>query len=187
VNLEKLAPGVVIRVRSMSTKMGLLGCMQTAQDRTPKQNRPLAKGEPGSKRSVATLTNGCTFQHQGYPMMLKRYSAVVLLSMLLATAASAQECKEAGDQLRSSLQQLQSEQFANSEAAKEYSTCVQDRGPDDCKNEHSKLQSAQDDLKTAVSEYKSERDSAIESGCVEDRTAPFGKIRPLGAWPRPPD
>jgi hypothetical protein len=186
-NLEKSAPGVVIRVRSMSTKMGLPGCMQTAQDRTPKQNRPLAKREPGSKRSIATLTNDCTFQHQGYPMMLKRYSAVVLLSALVATAASAQECKEAGNQLRSGLQQLQSEQLANSEAATEYSNCVQDRGPDDCKNEYSKLQSAQDDLKAAVSEYKSERDSAIESGCVEDRTGPFGKVRPLGAWPRPPE
>lgn len=115
--------------------------------------------------------------------MLKRYPAFVLLSVLLATAASAQECKKAGDQLRSALQRLQSERSANSEAAIEYSTCVQNQGRDDCKNEYSKLKSAQDDLKTAISEYKSERDSAIESGCVEGRTGPFGKVRPLGVWP----
>ena len=123
----------------------------------------------------------------GYPMMLKRYSAFVLLSVLLATAASAQdECKEAGEQLLSAWQQLQSARSANSEAATEYSTCVQDQGREYCQDEYSKLQSAQDELKTAVSGYESDRGSTIESGCVEpsdEDRRPFGKVKPLGVWP----
>lgn len=118
--------------------------------------------------------------------MLKRYSAFVLLSVLLATAASARECEEAGEQLQSAWQQLQSARLGSSEAATEYSTCVQDQGREYCQDKDTKLQSAQDDLKTAVSEYESGRGSAIEGGCVEqsdEDRQPFGKTRPLGVWP----
>jgi hypothetical protein len=123
-------------------------------------------------------------------MMLKRYSSFVLLSVLLATAASAQDgCKQAGRQLQSARQQSQSARVANSEAATEYSTCVENQGRENCKDEYSKLQSAQNDLKTAVSGYESDRGSAIESGCVEQsgedsRPRPFGKAPPLGVWPQ---
>ena len=70
-------------------------------------------------------------------MMLKRYSAFVLLSALLATAASARddECKEAEEQHRSAEQQLQSARLGSSEAATEYSTCVEDQGPENCGDE----------------------------------------------------
>ena len=118
--------------------------------------------------------------------MMFKYSAFVLLSMLLGAAASARECTEEGDQLQSSWQQLQSARFANSEAANEFSTCVQDQGREYCQDKYSKLQSAQDDLKAAVSGYESDRSSAIESGCVEppdEERRPFGKTRPLGVWP----
>ena len=120
-------------------------------------------------------------------MMLKRYFAYVLFSVLLAAAAHAQdECTEVGEQLQSVWQKLQSVRSANSEAATEYSTCVQDQGREYCQDEDTKLQSAQDDLKTAVSEYESGRGSAIEGGCVEqsdEDRQPFGKTRPLGVWP----
>ena len=98
-------------------------------------------------------------------IMLKRYSAFVLLSALLATAASARdECKDAEEQHKSAEQQLQSTRFAISEAATEYSACVEDQGRENCGDERSKLQSAQDDLKTAISGYKRAR-SEYESGC----------------------
>ncbi len=122
-------------------------------------------------------------------MMLERYSAFVLLLSLLATAASAQDgCKEAGMQLQSSWQQLQSAQSDISAAEIEYSTCVQDQGRENCEGMYSKLKYARDALKTAVSEYESDRNSTIESGCVEpsdEGRRPFGKTRPLGVWPPP--
>jgi hypothetical protein len=123
----------------------------------------------------------------GYSMMLKRYSAFVLLSLLLGAAASAQDgCKEVEERLSSTWQQLQSARLGSSEAATEYSTCVEDQGPEYCQEQYSKLQSAKDDLKPAVKEYEVDRGSAIESGCVEpsdDDRRPFGKIQPLGVWP----
>ena len=113
---------------------------------------------------MATLKMAARFSTR-LSMMLKRYSAFVLLSALLATAASARdECKEAEEQHESAEQQLQSARLGSSEAATEYSTCVEDQGPENCGDEHSKLQSAQDDLKTAISGYKSAR-SEYESGC----------------------
>jgi hypothetical protein len=118
-------------------------------------------------------------------MMLKRCSAFVLFSVLLPTAANAQ-CKDAGEQLQSAWQQLQAAQTANYEAATEYSTCVQDRGRENCQGEYSQLQSTQDDLKTAVSGYANNRRSAFESGCTEQSERPFGKVAPLGVWPPPP-
>jgi len=117
--------------------------------------------------------------------MLKRCSAFVVFSVLLATAGSARECEEVGAQLQSSWQQLNSAQLGTSEATTEYSSCVEDRGREECQDNYSKLKSAQDNLKTARSEYESGRESAIEDGCVdsdEDRQ-PFGQIRPLGVWP----
>ena len=117
--------------------------------------------------------------------MLKRCSAFVLFSVLLVTAGSARECEEAGVQLRSSWQQLNSARLGNSEAATEYSTCVQDRGREECQDKYSKMQSAQDNLKASRSEYESGRESAIEDGCIDsdEGRQPFGKTRPLGVWP----
>jgi hypothetical protein len=84
--------------------------------------------------------------------MLKRYSAVVLLSVLLATAASARdECKEPEEHHESAEQQLQSARFTNFEAATEYSTCAEYQERESCKDEYLKLQSAQNNLKTAMS------------------------------------
>jgi hypothetical protein len=101
-------------------------------------------------------------------MMLKIYSAFVLLSVLLTTAASARhECmKETEEQQQFAEQQLQSARVDSSEAATEYSTCAKDQGREYCEDEFSKLQSARDALKTADSEYKKAR-SQYESGCVE--------------------
>jgi hypothetical protein len=117
--------------------------------------------------------------------MLKRCSAFVLFSVLLATAGSARECEEAGAQLQSAWQQLNAARLGNSEAATEYSSCVQDRGTEECQDKLSIMKSAQDNLKTSRSEYESGRESEIEDGCIdsdEDRQ-PFGKTRPLGVWP----
>ncbi len=121
-------------------------------------------------------------------MMLKRYSAFVLLSVLLATAANAQ-CRGVGEQLQSGRQQVQSARAANSEAAAAYSTCVTNWGSERCTDEYSKLQSSEDDLKTTISGYENDRASAIDSGCVgqpgEDGSRrPFGKAPPLGVWPQ---
>jgi hypothetical protein len=137
----------------------------------------------------------------------KGYSAFVLLSALLATAASAQ-CSDVGQRLTSALQQLQSAQSADSEAATEYSSCVENQAREHCnsepsneaqysscvenqarvenqvrehcKDEYSKLQSAQHGLESAVSEYENWR----QNGCVQQQSRrPFGKIRPQGVWP----
>jgi hypothetical protein len=139
--------------------------------------------------------------------MLKKYSTFVLLSVPLATAASAQECRDVGQQLESAHHQWQSAQSANSEAAREYSACVEHQarghcnsGPSNeaeysacvenqarvenqaherCKGEYSKLQFAKDNLETAVSEYESWR----QNDCVQQPGGFFGKTRPLGVWP----
>ncbi len=121
-------------------------------------------------------------------MMLKTYPAAVLLSVLLATEADAQ-CRGAGEQLQSGRQEVQSARAANSEAAAEYSTCVANWGSERCKDEYSKLQTSEDDLKTAIAGYETARGSAIDSGCVgqtgEDGSRrPFGKAPPLGVWPQ---
>jgi hypothetical protein len=99
--------------------------------------------------------------------MLKRYSALVLLLVLQSTAASAQ-CWDSSS--------LKSARSANSKAATEYSTCLEDqarvenqvrvqsqargenaaRGENQasqyCKDEYSNLQSAKHDLETAPSQ-----------------------------------
>jgi hypothetical protein len=139
--------------------------------------------------------------------MLKRYSAFVLLSVLLAMAASAQECKNVGQQLGSAYHQWQSAQSANSEAAREYSACVEHQARGDCnsepsneskysacvenqarlenqahehcKGEYSKLQFAKDNLEAAVSEYESWR----QNDCVQQPGGFFGKTKSLGVWP----
>ena len=116
-------------------------------------------------------------------MLLKRCSALVLLSVLLAATASAQdECTQAAGQLVSSWQELQSAQSTLSEAVTEYSACVEE-GSGDCKDAYGKLQHAQDDIKTALSGYRSDRSSALENGCIEGSAGPFGKVRGLGVWP----
>ena len=102
-------------------------------------------------------------------LMLKRYSAFVLLLVLQSTAASAQ-CWDSYS--------LKSARSANSKAATEYSTCLEDQAreargeiparvenqaSEGCKDEDSKLQSAKHDLETAISEYESSRqDSCLQ-------------------------
>ena len=118
--------------------------------------------------------------------MHKRRSALVLLSVSLATAASAQtypNCNAVGQQLASAYGQWQSALSANSEASTEYSTCVQNQARpesalEQCKNKYSKLQSAKQDLEVAISEYESWR----QNDCVQPPDT-FGRIRPLGLWP----
>jgi hypothetical protein len=138
--------------------------------------------------------------------MLKKYFAFVLLSVLQATAASAQ-CRDVGQQLESAYHQWQSAQSANSEAAREYSACVENQArghcnaePSNeaqysacienqarvenqarahCNDEYSKLQSAKHDLEATVSEYESWR----QNDCVQQPGGFFGKTPPLGVWP----
>ncbi len=124
----------------------------------------------------------------GILTMHKRCSALVLLSVLLATAASAQtypNCNAIGQQLASAYGQWQSALSANSEAATEYSTCVQNQARpesqqarEQCKDKYSKLQSAKQDLEAAILEYESWR----QNECVQQPDT-FGRIRPLGLWP----
>jgi hypothetical protein len=137
--------------------------------------------------------------------MLKRFSAVVLFSVLLATAASAQidgPCGGVGQQLGSAYQQWQSalsaysnaqEDYSScvesqprkqcenkyselarvakfSEAEKEYSNCMESQARDNCKNRYSTIQSAKQDLESAISEYESWR----QNDCVQQPGTAFG-------------
>lgn len=139
--------------------------------------------------------------------ILKKYSTFVLFSVVLATAASAQECRDVGQQVEIAHRQWQSAQSANSEAAGEYFACVEhearghcnsepsneakysacvenqarveNQAHERCKSEYSKLQSAKDNLEAAVSEYESWR----QNDCVQQPGGFFGKTRPLGVWP----
>jgi hypothetical protein len=88
--------------------------------------------------------------------MLKSCSAFLLLAVLLATSASAgdEECKEAVEDLHSAEQQVQSARSDIDVAQKEYSTCVENEGRENCEDKYSTLQSAQHNLKTAISEYE---------------------------------
>ena len=115
--------------------------------------------------------------------MLNRYSAFVLLLVLQSTAASAQ-CWESSS--------LKSARAAHSEAATQYSACMENQARvycdsqagneaqysscvgnqarvgnqvrEYCKDEFSILQSEKQNLKTAISEYES---SAEETSCVQ--------------------
>ena len=73
--------------------------------------------------------------------MLKRCSSVVLLSVLLATAASAQlSCERGvGQQLVFTYRQWQSALSAYSDAQKEYSSCVESQPRKQCEDKYSKL------------------------------------------------
>ena len=120
--------------------------------------------------------------------MLNKYSAFVLLLVLQSTATSAQCWESSG---------LKSARAAYSEAARQYSACVEnqasvycDSQPGNetqysscvenqgrnqtrvhCKDEYSILQSETQNLKTAISEYES---SAEETSCVQpDGRAPL--------------
>jgi len=116
--------------------------------------------------------------------MLSRCSVLVLVATLLATAANAQEdCNQAGGQLVSSWQELQSARSTVSEALTEYSACVQNLGRAYCTTEYAKLQYARHEAKTALSGYKIDRSTAMESGCIEQSAGPFGKVRGFGVWP----
>jgi len=115
--------------------------------------------------------------------MLKRCSALVLLSVLLATAASAQSqlsCEVGvGQQLASTYRQWQSALSAYSEVQTEYSGCAASRPREQCKDEYSKFQSARQVLEAAISEYESWR----QNNCVQQPGTAVGRMRPLGLWP----
>jgi hypothetical protein len=111
--------------------------------------------------------------------MLNRYSAFVLLLVLQPTAASAQCWESSG---------LKSARAAHSEAATQYSTCLEDQARGEsqarvenqasgyCKDAYSKLQSAKHDLETAISQYESSR----EDSCLrEDGTVPLFRPTPV--------
>jgi hypothetical protein len=122
--------------------------------------------------------------------MLYRNSTFVLLFVLQSAAASAQCWESSG---------LKSARAAHSEAATQYSTCVENQARvycdsqpgnetqysncvvnqvragnqarDYCKDEFSILQAEKQNLKTAISEYES---SAEETSCVQpDGRAPL--------------
>jgi len=120
-------------------------------------------------------------------MMLQIGSAVVLLSVLLATATSAQDCGAVGQQLASTYRDWQSALDVNSEAEAAYSACVENQArPENrharehCREMYSKLQLARHNLQAAVSEYENWRQVGI---CVQQPGPSFGTIRPLGLWP----
>ena len=105
--------------------------------------------------------------------MLNRYSAFVLLLVLQSTAASAQCWESSG---------LKSARAAHSEAATQYSTCVENQARmgnqarEYCKDDYSLLQSAKRELETAISEYESSR----EDSCLrEDGTVPLFRPTPV--------
>ena len=93
--------------------------------------------------------------------MLKRCSAVVLLSMLLATAARAQlSCEQAvGQPLASAYRQWQSALSAYSGTKNEYSSCAESQPRKQCEDKYSKL--------ARVAKF-SEAEKAYSS-CVEDQ------------------
>jgi hypothetical protein len=136
--------------------------------------------------------------------MLRRFSAIVLLSVLPA-------CHDAGQQLASTYRQWQSSLSAYSEtekeysscvdsqprkqckdkyselwrsgkfseAEKEYSSCVENQGREHCKAKYSQIQSAKQALEAAIADYENSR----QNDCVQQPGTAFGRIRPLGLWP----
>jgi hypothetical protein len=140
--------------------------------------------------------------------MLRTWSAVILFSVLLMTASSAQNCGAVGQQLASTYREWQAALAANSEAATAYSACAENQAREHChsetadksqyseclenqarpesqqarehcQNTYSNLQFAKHNLQAAVSEYESWR----QDSCVQQPGPAFGRIPPLGVWP----
>jgi hypothetical protein len=144
--------------------------------------------------------------------MLKRCSALVLLSVLLATAASAQLSCEVGvgQQLASTYRQWQSALSAYSEVQTEYSSCAASQPREQCKDKYSKLarvakfseaekeysscveSQVRERCKDQYSKFRSakqdleaaisEYESWRQNDCVQ-QPGVFGRARPLGLWP----
>jgi hypothetical protein len=144
--------------------------------------------------------------------MFKRCSAVILLSVLLATAASAQlSCERGvGQQLASAYRQWQSALSANSEAEKGYSSCAESQPRKQCKDKYSELarsakfsqaekeysscveSQVREQCKYEYSKFQSakqdleaaisEYESWRQNDCVQ-QPGVFGRTRPLGFWP----
>ena len=145
--------------------------------------------------------------------MLKRCSGVVLLSVLLATAASAQLACErgVGQQLASTYRQWQSALSAYSEVQTEYSSCAASQPREQCKDKYSKLarvakfSEAEKEYSSCVESQVRERckgqysklqsakqnlEAAIseyeswrQNDCVQQPGTVVGRMRPLGLWP----
>ena len=107
--------------------------------------------------------------------MLRRFSAVVLLSVLPATAASAQiigSCYDAGQQLASTYRQWQSALSAYSETKEEYSSCVDSQPRKQCKDKYSELARV-----AKFSEAEKEYSSCVESQGREHCKAKYSQIQ----------
>ena len=145
--------------------------------------------------------------------MLKRCSALVLLSVLLATAASAQLSCEVGvgQQLAFTYRQWQSALSAYSEVKTEYASCAASQPREQCKDKYSKLarvakfseaekeysscveSQVRERCKDEYSKFQSARqvlEAAIseyeswrQNDCVQQPGTVVGRMRPLGLWP----
>ena len=115
--------------------------------------------------------------------MLKRCSALVLLSVLLATAASAQLSCEVGvgQQLASTYRQWQSALSAYSEVQTEYSSCAASRPREQCKDKYSKLARV-----AKFSEAEKEYSSCVESQVREQCKDEILNSNLLGRFWKPP-
>jgi hypothetical protein len=108
--------------------------------------------------------------------MLKRCSALVLLSVLLATAAGAQSqlsCEVGvGQQLASTYRQWQSALSAYSEVQTEYSSCAASRPREQCKDKYSKLARV-----AKFSEAEKEYSSCVENQVREQCKDEYSKLQ----------
>jgi hypothetical protein len=102
--------------------------------------------------------------------MLKRCSALVLLSVLLAAAAGAQSqlsCEVGvGQQLASTYRQWQSALSAYSEVQTEYSSCAASQPREQCKDKYSKLARVAK-FPEAEKEYSSCVESQVREQCKD--------------------
>ncbi len=145
--------------------------------------------------------------------MLKRCSAVVLLSVLLATAASAGiivPCSGVGQQLASAYRQWQSALSAYSDAKEGYSSCAESQPLKQCKDKYSELARVAK-FSEAEKEYSSCVENQVREQCKDEhlkfqsvrqdleaaiseyeswrqndcveQRGVFGRSRPLGFWP----
>jgi hypothetical protein len=107
--------------------------------------------------------------------MLKRYSALVLLSVLLSTAGNAQiigSCYGVGQRLGSTYQQWQTALSAYSEAQTEYSSCAASQPREQCKDKYSKLARV-----AKFSEAEKEYSSCVESQAREHCKGKYSQIQ----------
>jgi hypothetical protein len=107
--------------------------------------------------------------------MLKRCSALVLLSVLLSTAGNAQIigfCRGVGQQLASTYQQWQSALSAYSGAQTEYSSCVESQPRKQCKDKYSELARS-----GKFSEAEKEYSSCVESQAHEQCKGKYSQVQ----------